>query len=705
MKLVIAEKPSVAQSLAAVIGATARKDGYLEGGGWRVSWCVGHLAGLADADAYNPDYAKWRYDDLPILPEPWQMVVSKDKKKQFDVLKQLMNAPDVTEVVNACDAGREGELIFRSVYELAGCQKPMKRLWISSMEDSAIREGFANLRPGADYDGLRDAALCRAKADWLVGINATRLFSVLYHRTLNIGRVMSPTLALIVQREAEIDTFKPVPFYTVTLELPGFTVSGERMADKAAAQQLKTACQGAAATVKKVGRKNKSEKPPVLSDLTTLQRDANRLLGYTAQQTLDYLQNLYEKKLCTYPRTDSRYLTSDMAEGLPVLVNLVANVMPFRKSIAISCDVAAVINDKKVTDHHAIIPTRNIREADLSALPVGERAVLELVALRLLCAVAEPHTYAETAVTVECAGAEFSAKGRTVRNPGWRALDAAYRAGLKNAEPDKETEDKALPDGGRLPELTEGQSLPVAGAAVKEGKTTPPKHFTEDTLLSAMETAGKDEMPEDAERKGLGTPATRAGILEKLVSTGFLERKKSKKQVQLLPSHDAVSLITVLPEQLQSPLLTAEWEYRLGEIERGELSPEDFMAGISTMLKELVGTYQVIKGTEYLFTPPREVVGKCPRCGGEVAEMQKGFFCQNKSCNFAVWKNSKWWAMKRKQPTKAIVTALLKNRRAHVTGLYSEKTGKTYDATVVLEDDGQYANFKLAFDRQKGGKR
>ena len=369
MKLVIAEKPSVAQSLAAVIGATARKDGYLEGGGWRVSWCVGHLAGLADADAYNPDYAKWRYDDLPILPEPWQMVVSKDKKKQFDVLKQLMNAPDVTEVVNACDAGREGELIFRSVYELAGCQKPMKRLWISSMEDSAIREGFANLRPGADYDGLRDAALCRAKADWLVGINATRLFSVLYHRTLNIGRVMSPTLALIVQREAEIDTFKPVPFYTVTLELPGFTVSGERMADKAAAQQLKTACQGAAATVKKVGRKNKSEKPPALYDLTTLQRDANRLLGFTAQQTLDYLQNLYEKKLCTYPRTDSRYLTSDMAASLPELVQLTAGAMPFSNGMEIACNAAQIVNDKKVTDHHAVIPTRNLQGADLSGLP------------------------------------------------------------------------------------------------------------------------------------------------------------------------------------------------------------------------------------------------------------------------------------------------------------------------------------------------
>ena len=697
MKLVIAEKPSVAQSLAAVIGATTRKDGYLEGGGWRVSWCVGHLAGLADADAYNPEYAKWRYDDLPILPEPWQMVVSNDKKKQFDVLKQLMNAPDVTEVVNACDAGREGELIFRAVYELAGCTKPMKRLWISSMEDSAIREGFANLRPGADYDGLRDAALCRAKADWLVGINATRLFSVLYHRTLNIGRVMSPTLALIVQREAEIDTFKPVPFYTVTLELPGFTVSGERMADKAASEQLKTACQGATATVKKVERKDKSEKPPALYDLTTLQRDANRLLGFTAQQTLDYLQNLYEKKLCTYPRTDSRYLTSDMAASLPELVRLTAGAVPFAAGMELACNAAQVINDKKVTDHHAVIPTRNIREADLSALPVGERAILELVALRLLCAVAPPYTYAETAVTVECDGAEFTAKGRTVKQPGWRALDAAYRASMKNAEPDNDNESKALP------ELTEGQKLPVAGAAVKEGKTSPPKHFSEDTLLAAMETAGAKDMPEDAERKGLGTPATRAGILEKLVSTGFLERKKSKKTVQLIPSHDAVSLITVLPEQLQSPLLTAEWEYRLGEIERGELAPEDFMDGICAMLKELVGTYQVIKGSEYLFTPPREVVGKCPRCGGEIAEMQKGFFCQDKSCKFAIWKNSKWWAAKRKQPTKAIVAALLKDGRTHVAGLYSEKSGKTYDATVVLEDTGQYVNFKLDFDRQKGG--
>lgn len=698
MRLVIAEKPSVAQSLSAVIGANARKDGYLEGNGWRVSWCVGHLAGLADADSYDPKYAKWRYDDLPILPSDWKMSVGRDKKKQFDILKKLLCAPDVTEVVNACDAGREGELIFRNVYELAGCKKPMKRLWISSMEDSAIREGFENLRPGADYDGLHQAALCRAKADWLVGINATRLFSVLYRRTLNIGRVMSPTLALIVQREAEIEAFQPEPFYTVALELPGFTAVGARMKDKTAAKELQTACRGGSAVVKQAQRKEKSEKPPALYDLTTLQRDANRLLGFTAQQTLDYLQNLYEKKLCTYPRTDSRYLTSDMAEGLPVLVNLTANAMPFRKGIGITCNPEAVINDKKVTDHHAVIPTRNLRDADLSALPVGEKAVLELVAARLLCAVAEPHLYEETAATLVCAGQEFAAKGKTIQRPGWRRLDAAYHAGLKNAP-----EQEGGPEEKTLPELSEGQSLSVSNASVKEGKTSPPKHFTEDTLLSAMENAGKEDMPDTAERKGLGTPATRAGILEKLASTGFLERKKSKKTVQLMPSRDARSLITVLPEQLQSPLLTAEWEYRLGEIERGELSPEEFLSGIYAMLRELAATYQVVKGTEYLFSPPREAVGRCPRCGGEVTESQKGFFCQSETCRFAIWKDSKWWSAKKKQPTKAIVAALLKDGRARLTGCYSEKTGKTYDADVLLEDTGEYVNFKLDFGQRKGG--
>lgn len=698
MKLVIAEKPSVAQSIAAVIGATTRRKGYLEGGGYLVSWCIGHLAGLANAEVYDPKYAKWKYDDLPILPERWQFVVGKEKQEQYKVLHELMHSDTVDTVVNACDAGREGEAIFRTVYNLAGCKKPMQRLWISSMEDSAIRQGFEDLKPGANYDGLYEAALCRSKADWLVGINATRLFSVLYHRTLNIGRVMSPTLALVVQREAEIDAFRSEPFYTVVLGLTDFAATGERLKDKKEAVSLQEACAGADAVVQKVERKDKAEKPPALYDLTTLQRDANRILGFTAQQTLDYLQNLYEKKLCTYPRTDSRYLTSDMADSLPVLVNAVAKVMPCAKGIAIRANAAQVINDKKVSDHHAVIPTQNIHTADLTALPVGERAVLELVALRLLCAVGQPYEYAETVVVLDCAGHTFTAKGRAVQNPGWKILEESYRTGLKNApEPDDSNDAKALPV------ITEGQTFSVTVPGIKEGKTTPPRHFTEDTLLSAMEVAGAKEMPDDAERKGLGTPATRAGILEKLVSTGFVERKKSKKTVQLLPTHDAVSLITVLPEQLQSPLLTADWEYRLKEIERGEREPEDFMGGITEMLKELVSTYHVIEGAEVLFPSDREVIGKCPRCGGNVTENKQGFFCENAACKFALWKNSKFFTAKKKQLTKSVAASLLSKGRVQMNGCYSEKTGKTYDAAILLDDDGQRVNFKMEF-AQKGGK-
>jgi len=671
----------------------------MEGGGWLVSWCVGHLVELAPADAYDPRYSKWAYDDLPILPDPWQFQVLPDTRKQFDILRQLMGREDVDTVVCATDAGRDGELIFRLTYNLCKCTKPIKRLWISSMEESAIRKGFNDLADGQKYDNLYAAALCRAKADWLIGINGTRLFTTLYKgKTLNVGRVLTPTLTLLAEREAAIEHFKKEKFYTVELDAQGLRAASGKFNSKTDAEKLRSACLGKTAVVQSIAKKDKTERPPKLYDLTTLQREANRLFDYTAQQALDYLQSLYEKRLATYPRTDSRYLTEDMAEGLPVLVNLTANAMPFRKGIGITCNPEAVINDKKVTDHHAVIPTRNLRDADLSALPVGEKAVLELVAARLLCAVAEPHLYEETAATLVCAGQEFAAKGKTIQRPGWRRLDSAYHAGLKNApEPEERPEEKTLP------ELSQGQSLPVSNASVKEGKTSPPKHFTEDTLLSAMENAGKEDMPDTAERKGLGTPATRAGILEKLASTGFLERKKSKKTVQLMPSRDARSLITVLPEQLQSPLLTAEWEYRLGEIERGELSPEEFLSGIYAMLRELAATYQVVKGTESLFSPPREAVGRCPRCGGEVTESQKGFFCQSETCRFAIWKDSKWWSAKKKQPTKAIVAALLKDGRARLTGCYSEKTGKTYDADVLLEDTGEYVNFKLDFGQRKGG--
>ncbi len=672
-KLVIAEKPSVAQSIAAVIGAKQKHDGYLTGGGYTVSWCLGHLAELSDASAYNADYAKWNRKDLPIIPENYRFTVAPDKRKQFDVLRELLRSPEISEVINACDAGREGELIFRTVYYLAGCTKPMKRLWISSMEDAAIREGFQNLRSGRDYDGLHQSALCRARADWLVGINATRYFSLLYGRTLNIGRVMSPTLALLVQREAEISAFVPEPFYTVQLDC-GFTAATERMKDRSVADAIMSNC-GKTATVISIERKEKTEKAPALYDLTTLQRDANRILGYTAQQVLDYLQALYEKKLCTYPRTDSRYLTDDMASSVPAYVAAAAAICGLTAPETILAK--QICDSKKVSDHHAVIPTVSDGNADLA---LGEREIMKLVALGLLLAVSDAHRYAETIVTLDCGGYSFTAKGRTVLSPGWRAYD-----------PEKRDKNYALP------ELTVGQTIPVTAAAVKEGQTTPPKHHTEDTILNSMETAGAKDMPDDAERKGIGTPATRAAVLEKLVSAGFVERKKSKKLTTLIPSDLGKALITVLPEALQSPLLTAEWEHRLKEIERGELPPEDFMEGIAAMLRELIQTYQPIPGAAVLFPSEFEIVGKCPRCGRNVVEKKQGFFCEDRSCGFALWKNSKFFSAKRKPLTKTVAEALLKDGRVQLSGCYSERSGKTYDAIVVMNENGQQVNFSLEF--------
>ena len=698
-KLIIAEKPSVGKSIASVLGATERRDGYFMGNGYLVSWCFGHLAELAEAETYDEKYAKWRCEDLPIFPESWQYAVSRDKGKQLHLLKTLMNRADVREIVNACDAGREGELIFRTVYHLNGCTKPMKRLWISSMEDEAIRQGFETLKDGSEYDNLYASALCRSKADWLVGINATRLFSVLYHRTLNVGRVVSPTLSMIVQREAEISAFTPEPFYTVILGLSDFTATGERLKEKAKAEEVQKACADGVAVVTGVERKDKSEKPPALYDLTTLQRDANRILGYTAQQTLDYLQELYEKKLCTYPRTDSRYLTSDMASHLPVLINATAKTMACAKGIIVRMDLDRVIQDKKVSDHHAIIPTGNLRDSVFSGLPAGERNLMELVALRLLCAVGQPYEYTETTISLECAGHAFTAKGRAILNPGWKALQEAYFASRKDA-PEQEKDTGAKP----LPMVQESQSLAVIVPGIKEGKTTPPKHFTEDTLLLAMETAGKEDMPEDAERKGLGTPATRAAVLEKLVSTGFVERKKNKKAVYLIPAQSGISLITVLPEQLQSPLLTAEWEQRLKNIEKGKESPEDFLRIIGEMVCDLVKNYKTVPGAEVLFPSGRPIVGKCPRCKGNVTESKKGYFCERNDCRFGLWRDNKFLSGKKIHLTDNMAAALLKEGKTYVSGIYSEKTGKCYDAFVLLEDDGTHSTYRLEFQKD-GGKR
>lgn len=677
-KLVISEKSSVAQSIAKVFGATSRKEGYIEGNGYIVTWCVGHLAAMANAEVYDEKYAKWRYDDLPIVPHKWEDVPEKDKAKQFEVIRELMNRDDVDEIINACDAGREGELIFRTVYYLAGCTKTMKRLWISSMEDEAVREGMKNFRPGSEYDGLYRSALCRSRADWLVGINATRLFSILYHRKLNVGRVVSPTLSLIVQRECEIDAFKPELFYMVQLNCDGFTASSEKMKDKSQAEKIKQECCGNSVTVKSIERKEKTERPPLLFDLTTLQRTANRELGYTSQQTLDYLQLLYEKKLCTYPRTDSRYLTDDMVSLIPELVRISAKIC--HSDVPLSLNTT-ICNSQKVTDHHAIVPTVSAVSADISVLPTGEREILRLVSRQLLCAVSEPFRYAETLAVLDCVEYIFTVKGKETLADGWKAYT------------DSAPNDKVLP------ELKENGEYLVQSVSLKEGTTTPPAHFTEDSLLYAMETAGKEEMPEDAERKELGTPATRAAILEKLIRNGFVERKKTGKSVFLMPTHSAVSLITVLPEKLRSPSLTAEWEYRLKQIEHNELSDEEFLDDIFTMLSEIVQNYKVIQGAEVLFPSGRDVIGRCPRCGSEVTESKKGFFCENTQCRFGMWRDNKFWKSKHVTLTKAQASEMLQGKRVHMKGLYSEKTGRTYDAYVKLDDNGEFVRYRMEFDR------
>ena len=686
-QLVIAEKPSVARSIAGVIGATEKHDGYLQGNGYLVSWCIGHLVSFADAGRYDERFKKWRYEDLPILPETWQYIIPDEKKQQFDILRSLMERPDVTGLVCATDAGREGELIFRFVYQMAGCEKPFKRLWISSMEDSAIKDGFAHLKPGTDYDPLYQSALCRAKADWLVGINATRLFSALYHKTLTVGRVQTPTLNLLVERDAKITNFKKEKYHIVHIGVGDADAVSSRFSDAGEANTVKAACAGAQAACASVTREKKTEQPPKLYDLTTLQREANRLFGFTAKQTLDYAQTLYEKKLLTYPRTDSQYLTDDM---LPVAENLVSGLwelVPFAKGLNISPQFDRILNSKKVSDHHAIIPTAEFVKQGFDGLAESDRKLLSLICCKVLCAVAGPYVYEAVTATFTCAGKEFTAKGRTVLSPGWKEIDRRFRSSLKTAsDEDAETVRE-------LPELKEGQTFADVAASVTEHFTTPPKPYTEDTLLSAMERAGAEDMPEDAERKGLGTPATRAAILEKLVQMGFVQRKGK----QLIPTKDGINLAVVLPEALTSPQLTAEWESRLTEIAKGQADPDEFMAGIEAMTQELVKTYSCIsEDKQKLFQAERVAIVMCPRCGEAVYEGRKNYYCGNRACQFVMWKNDRFFEERRKVFTPKIAAALLKDGKAKVKGLYSMKTGKTYDGTVLLADTGgKYVNYRV----------
>ena len=674
--LIITEKPSVARAIAAALGANVRGDGCIHGSNLIVSWCYGHLVELAVPAAYDEKLGKWRRDDLPILPDPWKTSVMRDKRAQFEILRGLMQRRDVGEVVNACDAGREGELIFRLVYEKAGCIKPMKRLWLSSMELDEIRRAYENMRPGAEYDRLYVAALCRAKADWLVGMNATRLMSLVYHRTLNVGRVVSPTLALLVERKREIEDFQPETFYTVAVNCGGVSLSSERISDKSEADALADICTGEL-HVAKVECREKRENPSALYDLTTLQREANRELDFTAQQTLDYLQSLYEKRLVTHPRTDSRYLTDGMAATVPELVSVAAKLLDVNTPASVNAE--QVCDSSKVTDHHAVVPTASAASANVATLPEGEAAVLRLVCRQLLCAVSAPFTYAETTIEAECAGHTFKSRGKAIIDLGWRAY-------------------KGAPEWSPLPELSEGASVAITSAMVKEGKTSPPAAYTEDTLLSAMEHAGAKEAPPDAERRGLGTPATRAATIEKLVNGGFAERVKGK----LVPTDTGASLVTVLPEALRSPLLTAEWESRLKQIERGELDAETFLADIEHMVSGLVADYAPVAEASILFPTGRAVVGKCPRCGGVVSEAKNGYFCEGLDCKFGLWRDNKFLAAKRISLTRSLATELLENGRVHLDEIYSQRTDKCYPGDLILHDDVERATYYLSF---KGGKK
>ena len=694
--LVIAEKPSVAQSIAAVLGAREKKDGFIEGNGYLVSWCVGHLIGLAEAAAYGEQYRKWSYDSLPILPQEWKYTVAADKKTQFDTLKDLMHRDDVSEVVNACDAGREGELIFRFVYNTAGCKKPMRRLWISSMEDEAIRDGFSHLKDGRGYDPLFASALCRAKADWIIGINATRLFSCLYNHTLNVGRVQTPTLKMLVDRDAAITTFKKEKYYHVRLMLPGAEAISERLPAADEARELKTACEASQAVCASVVKEQKTAAPPKLFDLTSLQREANRIFGYTAKQTLDLAQALYEKRLLTYPRTDSSYLTDDMGDTAAGIITMLCGKLPFMEGVALTPEVSRLLNSKKVSDHHAIIPTMELAKTDLSGLPETERNILTLAGARLLMAAAEPHTFEAVTAVFECAGQTFTAKARTVLNDGWKGLERRYRATLKTKPAPEDSEENGLLSG--TLSFSEGQTFDSPTAKVTEHDTTPPKPHNEASLLSAMERAGNEETDPDAERRGLGTPATRAAVIEKLVKGGFVERKGK----QLIPTKDGINLVCVLPEALTSPKLTAEWENNLTQIAKGKADPDAFMGGIEEMAKGLVKSYPFLSDEKKdLFKPERAELGNCPRCGSPVYEGKKNYYCSSRECAFTMWKNDRFFEERKVTFSPKIAAALLKDGKAAVKKLYSPKTGKTYEGTVLLADTGgKYVNYRVELPKK-----
>ena len=692
--LVIAEKPSVAQSYAKNLSAYKREDGYLEGESCIVSWCLGHLAEYAQPEEYDPKYEKWQFDDLPILPEAWKLKVSKDKKKQFEVIKTLMNRSDVEYLVNGCDAGREGELIFQRVYVLAGCRKPVKRLWISSMEDAAIQKGFQTMKSEEEYKNLCMAAVCRAQADWLIGMNGTRAYTTRYFKRLVVGRVQTPTLAMLAERQERIEHFQKEAFYKVALTDGKLTVVSENIANEEAADLLAALCNGSTAVVTQMKKERKKSFPPKLYDLTSLQREANRYFGYTAKRTLDMLQELYEEKLVTYPRTDSQFVTEDMKDSVEELVEKMPVLLSFVDYGQLGHGIKRVINNAKVSDHHAILPTKEAVEKGIADLPADKKNLMMLICQQLVQATGEEYLYEQTDITVKCQEHDFKARGKISVQMGFKEVEKAFKQLCVKAEPvegkEKET---SIPAG-----YEEGMRLFPVKAEKTTHYTSPPKPFNEDTLLAAMETAGNKEFDSETEKKGLGTPATRASIIEKLVSSGYAQRKGK----QILPSTEGKELVKVMPEYLKSAVMTAEWENQLLMMEKGQITDTQFMGEITSLVRKILEVCREIPEEERRrFQTAREVIGKCPVCGCDVFEGKQNFYCSNRQCDFALWKENRFLGSMEKNLDKKMARELLDKACTHVKGLYSKKKDMKFDADLLLTLENGKPRFHLEFPKKK----
>lgn len=692
--LVIAEKPSVAQSYAKNLSAYKREDGYLEGESCIVSWCLGHLAEYAQPEEYDPKYEKWQFDDLPILPEAWKLKVSKDKKKQFEVIKTLMNRSDVEYLVNGCDAGREGELIFQRVYVLAGCRKPVKRLWISSMEDAAIQKGFQTMKSEEEYKNLCMAAVCRAQADWLIGMNGTRAYTTRYFKRLVVGRVQTPTLAMLAERQERIEHFQKEAFYKVALTDGKLTVVSENIANEEAAELLAALCNGSTAVVTQMKKERKKSFPPKLYDLTSLQREANRYFGYTAKRTLDMLQELYEEKLVTYPRTDSQFVTEDMKDSVEELVEKMPVLLSFVDYGQLGYGIKRVINNAKVSDHHAILPTKEAVEKGIADLPADKKNLMMLICQQLVQATGEEYLYEQTDITVKCQEHDFKARGKIPVQMGFKEVEKAFKQLCVKAEPVEEKEkETSIPAG-----YEEGMRIFPVKAEKTTHYTSPPKPFNEDTLLAAMETAGNKEFDSETEKKGLGTPATRASIIEKLVSSGYAQRKGK----QILPSTEGKELVKVMPEYLKSAVMTAEWENRLLMMEKGQITDTQFMGEITSLVRKILEVCREIPEEERRrFQTAREVIGKCPVCDCDVFEGKQNFYCSNRQCDFALWKENRFLGSMEKNLDKKMARELLDKACTHVKGLYSKKKDMKFDADLLLTLEDGKPRFHLEFPKKK----